>query len=219
MNKSLLKTVVLWAVALLPVVVTAVLYPSLPEQIPVHWNLDGSITYGEKNTLWFLAALSLGTMVLMKVLPKIDPRRENYKRFGKYYDLTVLTTCLIMDLVFGVTVVETLHPGTLSVSRVITCAVAVLFMVLGNVMPKFKSNFFAGARNPWTLSDPDVWTRTQRLSGQLFFLLGLALAIVGLFLPEMVMFVVLLIGVAILITVPALMSYLWYRQRHREDGE
>lgn len=219
MNKSLLKTVVLWLVALLPLVVTAVLYPSLPEQIPVHWNLGGSVTYGEKSTLWFLAALSLGTVVLMKVLPKIDPRRENYKRFGKYYDLTVLTTCLIMDLVFGVTIVETLHPGTLSVSRVITCAVAGLFMVLGNVMPKFKSNFFAGARNPWTLSDPDVWTRTQRLSGQLFFFLGLVLAVAGLLLPEMAMFVVLLIGVAVLITVPALMSYLWYRQRHREDGE
>lgn len=219
MNKSLLKTVVLWTVAMLPLILTAVLYTSLPDQIPTHWGFNGSVTYSGKSSLWLLAALSPGITVMMKVMPKIDPRRENYKRFGKYYDLTVLTTVLILDLVFCVTLVEAVRPGTLSVSKVVTCAVGALFMVLGNVMPKFKSNFFAGARNPWTLSDPDVWTRTQRLSGQLFFILGLVLAVAGLFLPEVAMFVVLLIGVAVLITVPNLMSFLWYRQRHREGDE
>ena len=83
-------------------------------------------------------------------------------------------------------------------------------------MPKFKSNFFAGTRTPWSLSDPDVWNRTQRLSGRIFFALGLALLPAGLLLPEEAMFAILLAGVAAVVIAPTVMSYLWYRQKHPE---
>lgn len=206
----------LGGLALLPLGVTAAVYRRLPEQVPIHWNLDGSVNYGGRETLWPLAAMALGLLLLFRILPKIDPRRENYSRFRGAYDMTILATLLILNLLCGITVVEALRPGTVSVERVVTCAVGIFMAVLGNVMPKFKSNFFAGARTPWTLSDPDVWNRTQRLTGRLFFVWGILLAGGGLLLPGQFMFAVMIAGVAVVLIVPTAMSYRWYREKQKD---
>lgn len=214
MKKSILKNAVFWLLSAAPIAATAALYGSLPEQVPIHWDLGGTVEYGPKSSLWLLSLMGLAVAAAMRILPKVDPRRENYKRFGKYYDVTLLAIILLLDTIYAVTVSEALHPGRLSVSRVVTCGVGLLFAVLGNVMPKFKSNFFAGTRTPWSLSDPDVWNRTQRLSGWLFFALGAVLLLAGLLFPEGAMFAILLAGVIVVVIVPTVMSYLWYRQKH-----
>jgi uncharacterized membrane protein len=43
--------------------------------------------------------------------------------------------------------------------------VGLLFIVLGNLMPRFRSNFFFGIRTPWTLSSEQMWMKTHRLGG------------------------------------------------------
>ena len=118
----------------------------------------------------------------------------------------------------AVTLVEALRPGTLSVGRVVTLALGVLLAFLGNRLPKVKSNFFLGFRTPWTLSDPDVWNRTHRAGGILFFALGAALVPCGLFLPEQAAFGVLLAGVLAAALTPVVLSYIWYRQKVDKDG-
>ena len=35
-----------YVLALAGILLTAVLYPSLPEQIPTHWDMDGNVTSG-----------------------------------------------------------------------------------------------------------------------------------------------------------------------------
>ncbi len=207
----------LLCLCLLPMVVTAAVYGRLPAQIPTHWNLDGSVDYSGKLAILALAVLPLGLLLLMRVLPKVDPRRENYRRFQGAYDTVILATILLMELLYGVTVAEALRPGTVSVGRVTTCAVGVLLAVLGNVMPKFKPSYFTGVRTPWTLSDPDVWNRTQRLGGRMFFVLGIVLVGGGLLLPETANFLLILGGVAGVTIVPTAMSYLWYRQKRAKQ--
>lgn len=203
----------LWGLALLPLAGTAAVYRHLPDQVPINWGVDGSVAYGGRETLWPLAAGALILLLLFRILPKIDPRRENYSRFRGAYDVTVLVTMLFLNLLCAVVIIEALRPGTLSVERLLLCAVGVFMAVLGNVMPKFKSNFFAGVRNPWTLSDPDVWNRAQRLSGRLFVLWGVLMAAVGLALPRQGILAVIAAGAAVVVAVPNVMSYLWYRRK------
>ena len=88
----------------------------------------------------------------------------------------------------GIALVEAFRPGTVSMGRVVSALVGLLFLFLGNLMGKVKPNFFMGIRNPWTLSDPDVWNRTHRLGGGLFFLAGLAAVVSAPLLPEQVTF-------------------------------
>lgn len=209
--------ILICVLALVPLIVTALLYGSLPEQIPTHWNLDGSVTYSGKSTIWMTAGLSPVLAGLLLVLPKIDPRKKNYEKFRGYYNVFIVVLLLFLLIVDGIILSESLWPGRISVGRVVTVGVGILFVFLGNIMPKIKNNFFMGLRTPWTLSDSDVWNKTNRLGGKLFFWFGLVIALSGLLLPESVTFVITMIGVAAICIVPAAMSYVWYRRNHKEE--
>ena len=204
-----------WVLALIPLVLVAVLYARLPAQIPTHWNLNGTVTYSGKAMAWLTAGLSPVLLLLLQVIPKLDPRKKNYERFRPYYDGFCLFLAAFLLALNGVTLSEALSPGRISVGKVVILMVGVLFLFLGNILPKFKSNFFAGIRTPWALDDPDVWNRTQRLGGILFAVTGLVMLLSGLLLPETVAFVLLMVCVAALLVVPILCSYLWYRQKQR----
>ncbi len=210
--------IVLVILALLPLAVVGVLYSHLPDQVPYHWEVGGGVSYGGKSMLWLLAGLSPLLAVLIRVLPKIDPRKANYQKFGGFYNAFCLVLMLFMLLMLGITLSETLAPGRISVWRVICCAIGLLFAFLGNFMPKVKSNFFMGIKNPWTLSDPDVWNRTHRLGGQLFFWFGLALLASGLLLSEVVSFTLMIVGVLAVVILPIVLSYFWYRNRHEKNN-
>ena len=78
--------IIIWILAVLSPLLCAVTYPFLPEQIPVHWDVNGTVSYSGKETFLLMAALPLLLAALFIFLPKIDPRKQSYKKFGKYYD-------------------------------------------------------------------------------------------------------------------------------------
>lgn len=207
----------IWVLALLPAVITAVVYARLPAMIPTHWNLNGTVTYGSKTTMLMLAGMSPLMALLFWVIPKIDPRKKNYEKFRAYYDGFILVLMLFLLMMDCIVLSESLWPGHISVGRVVNMAVGLLFIFLGNLLPKVKNNFFMGVRTPWTLSDPDVWNRTNRLGGKLFFWFGLVIAGGALFLPETAIFAVMMLCVLVVSAVPIVMSFLWYRAKRGKD--
>ena len=204
----------MWLLALLPLVLVAVFYSRLPDQVPMHWGFDGEINrYGSKNELWLIGALGPLFALLFQFLPRLDPKRRNYEKFQTYYEAFSLVLVAFTSVMMGVALLESFRPGTLSMGRVVSALVGLLFLFVGNLMGKVKPNFFMGIRNPWTLSDPDVWNRAHRLGGGLFFLTGLVTVVSALLLPEAVTFWVLLAGALAAALVPTVMSYLWYRKK------
>ncbi len=67
----------------------------------------------------------------------------------------------------------------LDVSTVVPILVGGLFVVLGSVVGRIRPNWFVGIRTPWTLSSELSWTKTHRLGGRLFVLMGIALLASG----------------------------------------
>ena len=62
------------------------LYPSLPETIPIHWNAAGEIDgWGSKTTLFMLNLLPVGILALLALIPKIDPKKENFVKHKNVY--------------------------------------------------------------------------------------------------------------------------------------
>lgn len=192
---------------------TLILYPMLPEQIPTHWNANGTVTYGARSTIFLTASLNPLFAFLFDILPKIDPRRQNYDKFGGYYDSFCILMQVFMLIMNGVVLTETFRPGTLSVPIVVMLGVGLLFLFLGNIMPKFKSNFYMGIKTPWTISSEEVWRKTHRLGGKCFFLVGL-LSILCAFLPfnNSIIFGIYTAFVLIACLIPGVMSYVWWRQ-------
>lgn len=208
---------VIGLVSLLPVLLVAGAYGKLPEQIPTNWGLDGHISYGGKSQLWIMAGMAPFFAVLFYVLPDIDPKRRNYRKFWGVYQSFQLFLQIFMLIMVGIIVTESFRPGTIRVSFVVTVLCALLFMMTGNMMPKFRQNFFCGFKTPWTLSDETVWNKTHRLGGKLMFLAGI-LGLIGAFVPdERVKMAMLLVPVTAAALIPCVMSYVWFKNGRREE--
>ena len=81
------------------------------------------------------------------------------------------------------------------------------------MMPKLKSNYYMGIKTPWTLSDDDIWLRTHRLGGKTMFAAGAMLLIFGRFLATKRGMPLALSGILLAAFLPALMSYVWWKQK------
>ena len=216
--KSRRNIALMWVVSLVPLMILTVIYGKMPETVPTSFGFDGTINaYGPKSTLWMLAGMGPLLALLFQFMPKIDPRKRNYEKFQKYYDSFAIfmelfllgTSCLMFT--------EILRPGTVSIGRAVTVLVCLLLILMGNMMGKIKHNYFFGIKTPWTLADPDVWNRTHRAGGRMWFLIGVVLLPCCLLLPERVFFIILMAGILGSTAVLLVLSYLWYRQRHREE--
>src|SRR5690606_35814971 len=73
-------------------------YPTLPEQVAIHWNLEGEPDdYGSRfYGVFGLPLLTLGIYLLLLFVPVIDPRRRNYPQFAKVYRWIKLGFVLFM---------------------------------------------------------------------------------------------------------------------------
>ncbi|HZK61621.1 MAG TPA: SdpI family protein, partial [Anaerovoracaceae bacterium] len=129
-----------------------------------------------------------------------------------YYEEFQIFLMLFFIAITSVIVSESLNPGRINVEMVIVLLVGVLFAIIGNMMPKFKNNFFIGIRTPWTLANEEVWNRTHRLGGIMWFFGGLVIIAAAILLSSGALFTV-VAGVTLTISiVPIFMSYFWFRE-------
>ena len=171
---------VIWLLAFAPLVLCAVLWRSLPQQLPMQFSLDGEVNrLGSKPEFLLLCAAGPALTALLAFLPRIDPHRENYRKFARGYRVLRLAFALFYLLAACSVPVAALCPGVfrqVPVSRLMLAALGLLFCVIGNFMPNFRHNYFCGIKSPWALADEENWRRTHRFAGPLWFWGGLALA-------------------------------------------
>lgn len=212
--KQRYKRAAMWALGVLPLLAVAVVYGQLPAEVPIHWG-NGAVQYGAKWQLFLIAGVNLLLAALLPLLAKIDPKRRNYARFAEVYTTMILLIQVFLYAMVTLLLMEGLQPERLPVPRIVCGMVALLFVLLGNLMPKVKQNFYIGIRTPWALCSEAVWQKTQRLGGKCFFFGGLFLFLLCFVLPEGALpaaFFAVLMAICIL---PVVMSYLWHR---REEG-
>jgi len=118
-------------------------------QIPAHWNAAGEVDRyaGKIEGLLFLPAISVGLFLLLALIPKIEPRKLNMQQSAKAYTAVAVIAGLIMMLIHVMTVATALG-FKVAFAAVLTAAVGLLFIVMGNVMGKIRSNFMFGVRTP-----------------------------------------------------------------------
>ncbi|MDA8194266.1 MAG: SdpI family protein, partial [Thermaerobacter sp.] len=63
--------------------------------------------------------------------------------------------------------------------RVVPILVGLLLLLLANVLPRVKPNWWIGVRTPWTLSNDAVWAKTHLWAGRLGVAAGLLLMLGG----------------------------------------
>ncbi len=179
-SNSFLKSGALVLAALAAFLVS---YPHLPEQVPIHWDIHGSVNgYGPRYALLLLGpGLMLAEMALFALLPRLSPKRYEMDSFEPTYLHLMLVLVSISGYFFAVLLWAALT-GSAGIHHAILGGISVLAVLMGNVLGKVRRNFFIGIRTPWTLASERVWYATHRMAGKLMVitgLVGLILALLG----------------------------------------
>ncbi len=177
-------------------------------EVPIHWGLDGQPDgYASKEmALLFTPVLATGLAALLYLLPRFEPRAQNLARSGPAY-VQVCVAVLFVLVAVQLLVVLAAVGSPLDVDLVLGVATGAMFIVIGNVLGKVRSNFMFGVRTPWTLSSDLAWNKTHRLVGRLFVLLGIVTIVVGIVGSPVAFFVVLLGGIGVVLVVAFVYSY------------
>lgn len=207
----------IWPVAIAPLIYLAFIWRQLPEQVPMHFDFKGNPDrFGNKTELLtmilVLAAMSAGIFFLLSNIYKIDPKKyaaENKERLKSIgFCIGVFMSALACFILYS-SVKGSFELGV----HYILSAVGLLFSFLGNYMHNIKPNYFAGIRVPWTLNNEENWRRTHLLAGKLWFAGGLLLAALCLILPDTAALIVFFIATATLVLIPVVYSYQLYRKQ------
>ena len=201
-----------WVLLVGMFVMAAIAWPRVPERIPVHWGIDGTPNrYGGRvEGLLLLPLIAVGLYLLLRFLPRLDPRRANYALFGGSYDLIRFTTLVFLAITYAVSLLVAAGYA-LDMTQIVPLLVGGLFIVIGSVLGKLRPTWFVGIRTPWTLSSARSWNKTHRLGGWVFLIAGLLMALSGLLRqPIMLLAVVAALCVALLGLI--FYSYLIWRQ-------
>ncbi|MDQ3557251.1 MAG: SdpI family protein [Gemmatimonadota bacterium] len=192
---------------------TAAVYGRLPPRIATHWNLAGEPDgWSGRPGAWLLPTVALGTWALLMAVPRIDPRGDNYARFRDTYLLVVNLTLVFLGVLHVATVGSALG-WPVEVGRLTNAMLGLLFVGLGNVLPRVRPNWFLGIRTPWTLESDRVWRETHRLGGRVFVAGGVLILLLAL-LPDTTAEWLLLPVLLGTTAVPVVYSYLaWRRER------
>ena len=206
-KKNLNILIITSIVILLPVLAGVVLWDTLPEQIPTHWNAAGEIDGWSSKpfAIFGLPLLMLAMHWLCVLVTAADPKKANHS--NKLIHLVLWIIPIISVVLFVLTYVVAL--GTeVRMEMVMPLLVGFVLTVVGNYLPKCKQSYTIGIKIPWTLHSEENWNRTHRFAGRLWLVCGLGLmltAFVGgfwLFLPI----------VLVMVLAPTVYSYLLHRK-------
>lgn len=198
------------ALAIPSAVLSIVVFNKLPEQVAVHWNIEGvADVYAPRAVGAFMLPLLIVLLpVLSMIANRCNPRHDNLQRSQSALHAALVVVAVVLAM---------LHVGLIAfalqmpvdVPRLVMIGIGLILVVAGNYLGKTRSNFVIGIRTRWTLSSERVWDRVHRVGGRWLVAEGLLLMLLALVgssnLPLM------LIGIALpVLTALALVAYSYH---------
>lgn len=230
--KPYIQTGLAWSAAaiLSMLAISAGTWINLPEtdQIPVHWNAEGIADgFADKTTagihLLIMPLVTLMISAILAIAPSLDPRKANIETGRRAYLATWFGVIALQVFIHGGIAIGMTQGGADIVPnnavRWIIASCGLLFIVIGNYMPKTRSSFIFGVRTPWTLSSDHAWEKTHRLAGPLFMIAG-ALGMAGAFLFDGIWLALQLTALVVAAAVISIIySYFaWKNAPDRDEG-
>ncbi|AVO03408.1 hypothetical protein A9958_13310 (plasmid) [Staphylococcus simulans] len=200
---------VIWSISLITWLISLTF---LPNNIAMQYHEDGSISWSINKYLGALIFMVIISFVYAyyMILPVIDPKKVNYKKFSNTYSL-IVSTILIIIYFAEILIILSNVGVNFNVSLVTSLVLALLFLIVGNYFQKIRTNWFIGFRTPWTLTSEKNWKKTHRLVGRIYILLGI-LCLIMAFVNLSINWIILMVMVILAVILPFIYSYVLYKR-------
>ena len=215
MKQNKFKLIVSSVVILLPVLAGLLMWDMLPDSMATHWGANGEADgFSSKAFAIFVPPLIIlaGHWFCMMFTLK-DPKNKDQS--SKMFDMLMWIMPVVSLVTSGMMYMIALGYTT-GVDVWVRVLLGVMFLVMGNYLPKCKQNHTVGVKVPWTLQSEENWYKTHRFTGRLWVVSGLII-LATIYVPmENIMWVFVAL-VMIAGFLPMLYSYLYYRKQLKEN--
>jgi uncharacterized membrane protein len=197
---------------LLPSLYLAYIWGSLPEKVPLHWNIEGQVDgYGTKTELALLSLiLPIGTYLIMLAIPYLDPK-DNIKHMGRKFN-QIKTLLVAFMSALSLFIIYSSYSKSFGRIEFLLVLIGIFYIIMGNYFKTIRPNYFMGIRTPWTLENEQVWKNTHILAGRLW-LGGGIVVVLGSLLAEGNLTFYFFVAITLLITIiPAIYSYIIFKR-------
>lgn len=181
------RRLIAWMFAFVPMTITMIVLPALPDRVPAHYGLDGRVTrFGSKYELLIMPAVTIGMSLFWLLLEK---HLMKDKEKGPHNSRTMFRIGLVMTLILTILTALFLYlayksaenTSALDYLKVIAVVLSASWVAIGNVLPKLKQNGLVGIRTPWTLASENNWYKTHRVGGKIAVTTGITSGLLCLF--------------------------------------
>ncbi|MBR4965208.1 MAG: SdpI family protein, partial [Lachnospiraceae bacterium] len=197
-----------------PILIGLLLWNRLPEQIVTHWDMKGTPdgSMGKALAVFLPPLLCLILHLFCAFITTRDS--ENKRQYRKIVSqclwitpvIVLLTSCWVFAFALGT---------EFNLTMMLFAVIGIAFILIGNYMPKCRQNYFIGIKITWTLHSEENWNRTHRFAGKIWVLGGF-LFLLASALPGVAAAVVMSTAGVLMVLVPVIYSYLFYRKQLKE---
>lgn len=187
-------------------------YNKLPDRIVTNFNIYGQPDkYSSKNFAVFgiplvMTILQLILCIITNLFHQTD-KRDFINRAVRFISPAVLCFAQLSILLYSFGQIK--NP-----TAVICTLTAVAFVIMGNYMPKIRRNMFLGIRTPHTLLNQEVWDKTHRFTGVIFFICGIVMIPFSLVNDYIAVFIIMSVMVIISIVYSEVVYHLVNQKMH-----
>lgn len=168
-KKTLIITDIL---TILPIFIGLYFWDRLPDVMATHFGFNNQPD-GFSNKIFAVVGMPLIMLAIQWVgvlITTHDPRKQNISpKMFAFVLWIVPAVSLLMAAV--------LYPYNLGYKVDMMFAaglfLGMMFIIIGNYIPKARQNYTIGIRVPWTLANEENWNRTHRLAGWLWVICGI----------------------------------------------
>lgn len=200
-------------ITILPMLFGVIVWDKLPAQMSTHWGINGAVDgkSGSAYAVFLLPLILLGVYWLCLWVTTFDPKNKNQNK--KAMNLIFWIVPVISLFSNGV-IYATAFGMELDVIRLMPLLLGLMFVFIGNYMPKCTQNFSLGIKIKWTLENEENWNATHRFAGKVWVLGGLVLLLCT-FLPVKLLMYISLLALMPIVFIPVIYSYIYYRKQLR----
>ena len=201
---------------LLPIAVGLLLWDKLPQRLATHWGMDGQADGWSSLpfAVFFPPIIMLAAQWLCVWITARDPgnKDRNTKPLGLVLWIIPFLSNLSCGLMYALAL-----GAEFSMTRIMVIALGLMFVAIGNYLPKCKMNSTLGIKVSWAYTSEENWNATHRFGGRVWFVGGFAIALGGLLPGEWGIWIM-LVAIFVLAFIPMIYSYRYYR-RQKANGD
>lgn len=180
MLKANKKTLIIASIiTILPVIIGILNWSRLPDVMATHFGADNEANgFSSKAfTVFGIPLILLALEWIGALVTSKDPRKQNIST--KMFSLVLWIVPVV-----SIFCAAAIYPYNLGIKIDISffgmLFMGLLFIVIGNYLPKTRQNYTIGIRIPWTLDNETNWNRTHHMAGYLWAAGGILMMLMAL---------------------------------------